>query len=131
MPTHRIHDLITLAARATKLTNSDITGPKRFNPIMRVRLAVYKVAHDWGLHSNTQIALACGRSDHTTVISGVRSANEFYSRDPDFAALVDRLKADCAAAEPFLDPVAAKVIQLPKPTPYKGYSPLMAREVAA
>jgi hypothetical protein len=51
MPTQRIGDLINIAAHLTRMAPADITGQEKYNPIMRVRLAVYKVAADWGVHS--------------------------------------------------------------------------------
>ena len=110
----------------TGLTREDLIGPERFNPIMRVRLAVYKVAADWKVHSFSMIGAAIGGRDHSTVINGTNRAEAFMDRDADFAALVAKLKAACLEADPFLanEQNVKREIVIPVSRVRKCYSPL-------
>ena len=131
MPTQRIGDLINIAATLTRMAPADITGQEKYNPIMRVRLAVYKVAADWGVHSAGMIGAAIGGREHSTILHGIRRAETFIERDPAFAALVSKLKAECLKCEPFVNYSAPPSnIALPKPRRRKWISPLCADGVA-
>jgi hypothetical protein len=146
MPTTRVHDLIEIASRLSKVPVSDITGRGKLAYIVRVRHAVFHVAISQGVHSTPQIGRFM-RRDHSTVIHGNNQAKNHAARDPEYAHFIQRLKDEAAIADPFLadwgeqyefampKPIAAvtpktKPIQEPEPFYFGGgYS--MNREAAA
>jgi hypothetical protein len=77
------------------------------------------------------IGAAIGGRDHSTILHGIRRAETFIERDPAFAAMVSKLKAECLKCDPFVNYSAPPSnIALPKPRRRKWISPLCADGVA-
>lgn len=92
-----ITPIIADAAVATWNTVHDLVGPSRLAPIARVRFAIYWAARSASGQSLSQIGRAVGMRDHTTVIGGLRRAEQLRREDPAFKTLTDMLVAKALA----------------------------------
>lgn len=77
----RLAELLPVAALAANVSRAEILGTRRHNPIMAARKAIYLVMSREGYPSN-RIGIAMNR-DHSSVLSGVRSAELDIKRDPE------------------------------------------------
>ncbi len=77
--------IIADVAQAFGVDPSDIRGPSQAMRATRPRFAAYRIIKDKGL-SNRQVAWATGRTHPSTVLLGLRRANELLVSDPVFAA---------------------------------------------
>lgn len=103
MATTRVADLIVIASRLSGISVADISGKRRFKPIIRVRQAVMYVARKQGVHSFPQIGRAIGGRDHSTVIHGIEAAEIIAERDVEYRNFLLQLEAAASIAEPFQD----------------------------
>lgn len=88
--------VIRAVARHHDIPVESLLGPSRSRTVAVARsLAMYLSRRLTGL-SLQAIGAACGGRDHTTVLHGVRVCGERISRDPAFAADVERLAATLA-----------------------------------
>jgi hypothetical protein len=84
-------------ARASYWSGIDrdlLLSASRNRYVSTVRFAVMLKLRMRGL-SYPRIARALHRSDHTTVINGVRRGRELLCTSPEFACLLERLDMDC------------------------------------
>ena len=102
MPTTRVNDLITIAARLSGVPEREITGAGRFRYQVMVRQAVARVAILQGQHSTPQIGRCLGGRDHSTVIHSNAAAIERAKRNPEYAEFIKELLAEAERAEPFI-----------------------------
>jgi hypothetical protein len=72
---------------------------RRHAYVARPRFAFFLLARERTVHSLQSIARAVGRSDHTTVSSGVASAKKLAAKDPDFADCLRRAREALADAQ--------------------------------
>lgn len=113
-----IRALVHHAARLTGQSEVDILGPRRTDPLARVRHAVVTVAL-WQAEAEgyaislPQIGRALGGRDHSTAINSRERAKDLLPRDPEFAWFVERLWA-AGECDPFADAEAARE---PEPEP--------------
>lgn len=82
-------DLLREAAYMFKTSQRDILGKDRFHFLMPARFAVWKALKDTGC-SYAQVGRWFDR-DHTTIIHGVRRANQMVEQDVDYRAKVRTL----------------------------------------
>ena len=102
MPTTRVNDLITIAARLSGISEREIMGDGRFRYQVMLRQAVYRVAVLQGQHSIAKIGRLCGGRDHSTITYGNASAIERAKRDPEYAEFIKELLVEAERAEPFI-----------------------------
>lgn len=88
-----ISKLISTVCSAFFLSEQEIKGPRREQRLCRARFAVMWVARQGFGLSLPVIGRALGNRDHTTVISGLASAERLRDRDEEFRAVTDRLLA--------------------------------------
>ena len=72
-----------------RISQRDIMGKAKFNFILPARFALWKVLRDTGC-TYAQIGRWFAR-DHSTIINGVRRANEIMENDLDYRAKVRTL----------------------------------------
>jgi chromosomal replication initiator protein len=82
---------LELAAREANSTVSELVSPERLRHLYTVRYAYMAAMSRHGL-STPRIGRRLKR-DHTTILHGLKRANELAERSPQFAALVERLAA--------------------------------------
>ncbi len=70
---------------------ADITGRERTKAVAEARLAVYVIARRCTRLSFPEIGTALGGRDHTTVMSGLKSAEQLRRKDRWFASTVAEL----------------------------------------
>jgi chromosomal replication initiation ATPase DnaA len=88
-----VADVIKAAARVWEVEAFDVLAERTIRQFSHPRLAVYWIAHVVLDRSLPQIGSILGR-DHTSVLSGVRSATQLCSRDATFRVrLLATLKA--------------------------------------
>lgn len=102
MPTTRIHDLVTIASKLSRISVDDILGPSKKRPIARVRQAIMYAATLQGVHSFPQIGRVM-RRDHTTVVHAKQMVPEFMARDPEYLKFVWAILAKAAQSDQFLN----------------------------
>ncbi len=83
-------DIKLAVCRAFDVSLHDLTGPSRKGRFVRPRQAAYYLMSRRTNLSLTQIARALGRTDHSTVISGIKYAKALIEHCPDFADLFAR-----------------------------------------
>jgi hypothetical protein len=136
MPTHRMANLLTLAAAHAGLTVEDIRGKSRERHIIHARQAVCLLGTEAG-HSSTFVSKVLDR-DHSTILHGRDAARERAKRSPDYAVYLDLVRSGEMPAEdlgplestdPMLDeaPPPSKLSPAPVPLP----AALVARFVRA
>lgn len=91
-------DIICEAGKAYGLTYTGMIGRTRKRPFIIARAAATLALRDRGM-SYPQIAKRIGGRDHSTIIHYVKAWSHMLD-DPDFAALVERLKAMPVAVMP-------------------------------
>lgn len=92
-----VDTVVKRAAWRTGATVAALRGPGRVRRLARARWAVMVVLSDGGL-SLTRIGGALGGRDHSTVIHGLRRAEELMPNDTAFAGLVAHLRTAWTAA---------------------------------
>lgn len=105
-----IEGIILEASRATKLSIALLLSRSRVHAVCRPRQAIMVVLRERTTLSLSQIAKWLCIGDHTTIVHGIRKAKQVAAADPDFAALIDRLRA----AEPI---GAGSLAELAQETP--------------
>lgn len=85
-----ISDIVAAVADAFNMDSKDVIGQQRFKYIMRARFALYKVLHVRGM-SLSNIGRVCGGRDHTTIIHGLKQADEWMRRDEKYKEVIDRV----------------------------------------
>jgi chromosomal replication initiator protein len=85
-------DDIERAARAFGIPAADIRGSARHFKICRARWAAMLLMRRRGL-STTQIGNKIGKRDHTTVMHGLKRAEELMATDRDFALCMVKMVA--------------------------------------
>lgn len=117
-----IADIVKHAARLTGYAPADIRGKSRVRQLVRVRQAVCLVAREQTrrdgplvllAYSLEQIGIALSDRDHSTIHHACTMAANIAKRDPEYAALIDRIRIASAAGGIF---APSKVIPW-KPTP--------------
>lgn len=71
-----------------------LRGRSRRQPLARIRQLGYFVAREATAATTTQIARAFCRADHTTVLYGLRVAEDMIAGDADTKAIVNQLIVD-------------------------------------
>ncbi len=99
-------DIISEAGKAYGLTYTGMIGRSRKRPFIIARAAATLALRDRGM-SYPQIARKIGGRDHSTIIHYVKAWSRMLD-DPDFAALVERLKAMPVAVLP--PKIAARIV---------------------
>jgi chromosomal replication initiation ATPase DnaA len=84
-----LNGLFSIVERETGVSRGEILAPFREHKVRDARLAMYLTLRKRG-YSTPQIGSVMKR-DHTTVVSGIRRARDFYDTKPEFRALVDAL----------------------------------------
>lgn len=97
----RIWPMVRAAARLTGTPMPEIRGESKARALVRIRMAVALVARRQG-HSLSRIAVALGRSDHTTARNLVEQAPDL----PDVVALAHRIERIVTGADPMPPPPA-------------------------
>lgn len=82
-------DLMRLIVSKFGVSVPELLSTRRAYPIMRARLAAYKVFHERGT-SMSQIGRRLNR-DHTTVSYGIGAANRLIEEDAEFRQTVAEL----------------------------------------
>lgn len=96
----RIGDIMALASRMSGIALEELLGESRFQRVAAIRLAGYYVARKQG-HPYSIIGKRVGR-DHSTVIAGVRRAEEHAKRSPQYASFLKQLDKAALEADPFI-----------------------------
>ena len=86
-----LQEMICKASDASGIPPQVITGRRRFRALCWPRWAIMKAARERG-YSLEWIAHHLGRKDHTTVLNGLRRADQLQRVDPAFAELVQELR---------------------------------------
>lgn len=84
-----LNELFSILLRETGISRREILAQIRERPVCEARLAMY-LALRKRAYSTPQIGSMMER-DHTTVLSGIRTARGHYNTKPKFRALVDAL----------------------------------------
>lgn len=87
-----ILDIVTAACREFGCGYKDILSTRRSEASVKARRAVYLLAREMTGHSLPAIGRAL-RKDHSTVLHGIRRAEELVKRDPLFADAVNKVRA--------------------------------------
>lgn len=87
--------LIDRASELTRIPVAELLGARRHTDIVWTRWAIMAVAREAGT-SLASIGRALRGMDHTSVIHGIRRAAEVAKQDPDFAKLLELLRAEVA-----------------------------------
>lgn len=97
----RVSELIAKASELSGVTEARIRSAHRARDVVRVRAAVCLAAHECG-HSYPRIGQLMGGRDHSTIIHACKIALGLIETTPEFADLVDQLRAlsDAKDAEP-------------------------------
>lgn len=83
-----VRSLIEAAAVVFEIDADDITGKCKIAPFVRARQAVFLIAREEGF-SFPHIGWRVGRRDHTTVLSGCRTAEAYIARDWEYEEQVE------------------------------------------
>lgn len=84
------HEIINECARLFDIHQRDIVSDARFGFLMPARFALYKALRLRGW-STSKIGHAIGGRDHSTILHGIKRAEYMMERNPQFAAIVQRL----------------------------------------
>lgn len=88
----KVRAAVDQAAYAFGVSPSSVLGQRRDGEVMRARQAAYWLAREaFGL-SLTHIGRDIGARDHTTILNGVRRAEQLRATDPVFRLVTDRLR---------------------------------------
>jgi chromosomal replication initiator protein len=93
----RIGNIVRMAAARFGVTPGDVSSDRRDGETIAARLAVYWVARRGTPFSTAQIGRSLGNRDHTTVLSGLRSADRRRARCRDFRDITDAMLAEVEA----------------------------------
>jgi chromosomal replication initiator protein len=83
-------DIKLAVCRAFNVSMHDLIGPSRKDEFVRPRQAAYYLMSKRTNLSLTQIAQSLGRTDHSTVISGIKYAKALIDHCPEFADMFAR-----------------------------------------
>ena len=83
--------ILNLVAAATGVSVTALRGPRSDRQAAHPRFAVMWLARKITRLSLPQIGRELGDRDHTTIISGLRRANEMRAEDEQFRHLTDRV----------------------------------------
>jgi chromosomal replication initiation ATPase DnaA len=89
----RMGRMIEVAAITFNVSVGAMTGAIRSGPMVRARFAVMWAARQLYGYSTPVIGRALGNRDHSTVISGIKRAEELREKDQDFREITDGLIA--------------------------------------
>jgi chromosomal replication initiation ATPase DnaA len=89
----RMARLIETAATTFNISVGSLTGAIRSGPMVRARFAVMWVARELFGFSTPVIGRALGNRDHSTVLAGLKRAEELRREDDDFRAITDCMVA--------------------------------------
>lgn len=91
--------VVTTAANMAGVSVAELLGNRRYRRLVEARWAVMVVysAAGWSM---ARIGRMMGGRDHTTIMSGLRQAEQLRRDDGQFAALVARLSAVFEEAHP-------------------------------
>lgn len=78
-------DIIASVAKAFKVAEEDLTGPRHYRALAWPRQAAYLILREERKLSYGQIAQIFNR-DHSTIVYGCRAAKQRKAYDADFAA---------------------------------------------
>ena len=106
----RIDSMVRAAARLTGTPMPAIRGESMVRALARIRMAVALVAYRQG-HSLSQIAVALGRTDHSTAHYLKTRALDF----PEVVALAHRIERIVTGVEP-MPPAPEPVARTPVPS---------------
>lgn len=90
-PATLLPSLIERAASAYCVRPTDVRSARRNTAAVRARWAVAWAAFRGTGYSYPRIARELGGRDHTTIMHGVKRADELRAQDPVFRALTDEL----------------------------------------
>lgn len=112
----RMADIAAIACDVGALKMDVLMGPSRKGRIPRMRHACYLIAKESG-YSYPQIGKFFGGRDHSTIINGVKRAEDLCAHRPEYKAIVERIRALSNQAKPFVaDRLAAVGAQPAKAT---------------
>lgn len=86
-----VREIVSHVSAATKIPVSDILSERRARPITKARVACYWIARHGTDHGFAVIARELRRGDHTTVVSGIKSAECWREHDAEFKAMTERI----------------------------------------
>jgi hypothetical protein len=98
-------DVLNAIALETGVTVEQIRSEGRSEDLVALRHAGFLIARRLTKKSTPQIARAFGRSDHTTVLHGLRRAEQRERASPAFAEMIARLSEDLTQPCGFVLPV--------------------------
>jgi chromosomal replication initiation ATPase DnaA len=84
-----LNEMFSVVLRETGISRREILAEIREHRVRDARFAMY-LALRKRAYSTPQIGSIMNR-DHTTVVSGVKTARKYYDEKPEFRALVDAL----------------------------------------
>jgi len=90
-PTKAIGTILNTACRMSMVSRDDIFSHSRVKWLVNIRHAVFLIAREYG-HSYEGIGAFIGGRDHSTVISGCRSAEDRAKRDKVYAKYISDLR---------------------------------------
>lgn len=90
LPFRHSMDIKLAVCRAFNISMRDLIGHSKEQRFSRPRCAAYYLMKRWTGLSYTQIAQSMGRTDHSTVISGVERAKALLGVCPEFAEQFER-----------------------------------------
>lgn len=111
-PKSRAERVIAMAAAIGEIAVVRLKGPSRKQDVIELRAGCVLVLREGGLSYPT-IARLLNRGDHSTVIHAHRKAERLLASDPEFAWLIDALRAAARAGRAELlaaPPVRADVV---------------------
>lgn len=121
-PRATFRGIVRNAAVLAEMPVQKILGKSRFRPEVRVRQAIVWVALRATKLSTVDMGRRLGGRDHSTIINSRDQGEDFYKRDPEFAAFCERLWA-ATEAEPFGMMLAEVVEPAPEPEPVTEAKP--------
>lgn len=86
-----VASIVAAAAARFQMPRRVILGADRSRPAARARYAVFYVARTGLGKSSTEIGRAVGGRDHTTVLHGLKRAEQMRASDAEFRAATDEL----------------------------------------
>lgn len=89
--------LIAMTAEVYGVNEATLRGPSRVAPLAEARNAISYLMQKHTKLSNTAIAYAMGRTDHTTVTSSLKAAKKRIASNPAFVARLAQIEARLAA----------------------------------
>lgn len=88
----RLSWIVEATARYFDLTSEDIIGPSRLASVSIPRQVAMYLAREVTTRSTTEVGMAIGGRDHTTVLHGVAAVKRRMAEDPELATKVGILR---------------------------------------